>query len=55
MSVFNSKRVTKALQDGVNSAPMTRSDAGATYRAAKAYKLKNDITIYNRRHRKKTT
>mgnify|MGYP003332718377 CR=1 FL=1 len=55
MSVFNSKRVNKALKDGVDCAPMTRSEAGATYRAAKAYKLKNDITIYNRRHRKKTT
>lgn len=55
MNVFNSKRVTKVLQDGVNSAPLTRGEAGAIHRAAKAYKLKNDITIYNRRHRKKTT
>jgi hypothetical protein len=43
------------VQSGINSSPMTRSEAGEAHRAAKAYKLKNDITIYNRRHRKKTT
>ena len=55
MNVFDSKRVSKAVQSGINSSPMTRSDAGEAHRTAKAYKLKNDITIYNRRHRKKTT
>jgi hypothetical protein len=55
VNVFNSKRVTGYLQGGVNSGPMTKAEAGELHRAAKAYKLKNDITIYNRRHRKKTT
>jgi hypothetical protein len=55
MSVFNSKRVTRYLQGGVDGGSMSRSEAGEAHRAAKSYKLKNDITIYNRRHRKKTT
>jgi hypothetical protein len=55
MNVLRSKRVTGYLQSGENSGPMTRSEAGEAHRAAKSYKLKNDITIYNRRHRKKTT
>jgi hypothetical protein len=55
VNVFDSKRVSKAVQSGINSGPMTKAEAGEAHRAAKAYKLKNDITIYNRRHRKKTT
>ena len=47
-------RVQNVLKRGVNAAPLKRSEVGEIARAVKAYKLKNDITIHNRRQRKNT-
>jgi hypothetical protein len=47
-------RAQKAMKHGVSAAPLKRSEVGDIARAVKSYKLKNDITINNRRQRRKT-
>lgn len=47
-------RAQKAMKHGVSAAPLKRSEVGEIARAVKSYKLKNDITINNRRQRRKT-
>lgn len=47
-------RVQNVFKRGIGAAPLKRSEVGEIARAVKAYKLKNDITINNRRQRKNT-
>jgi hypothetical protein len=42
-----------ALKKGLNAAPLKRGDVAEIARAAKAYKLKNDVTINNRKKMRK--
>lgn len=47
-------RVQNVFKRGIGAAPLKRSEVGEIAKAVKAYKLKNDITINNRRRRRNT-
>lgn len=46
-------RIQNVFKKGVGAAPLKRNEAGEIARAVKAYKIKDDITIYSRRQRRK--
>lgn len=54
LSTMTYTRVQNVFKRGIGAAPLKRSEVGEIARAVKAYKLKNDITINNRRQRKNT-
>lgn len=46
--------VYKIIGRGIESAPLKRNEVAEITRAVKAYKLKNNITITNRKQRRNT-
>lgn len=47
-------RAQNFLKHGHNAAPLKRGEVGAIAKAVKEYKLRDDITINNRKKRRKT-
>jgi hypothetical protein len=54
LSTMTYTRVQNVFKRGIGAAPLKRSEAGEIARAVKAYKIKDDITIYSRRQRRNT-
>ena len=46
--------IYKILGRGIDAAPLTRNEVAEITRAVKAYKLKNNVTITNRKQRRNT-
>jgi hypothetical protein len=46
--------VYKIIGRGIESAPLKRNEVAEITRAVKAYKLKNNVTITNRKQRRNT-
>ena len=53
LSTMTYTRVQNVFKKGIGAAPLKRGEAGEIARAVKAYKIKDDITIYSRRQRRK--
>lgn len=53
LSTMTYTRVQNVFKKGIGFAPIKRSEVGEIARAVKAYKIKDDITIYSRRQRRK--
>ena len=54
LSTMTYTRIQNVFKKGVGAAPLKRNEAGEIARAVKAYKIKDDITIYSRRQRRNT-
>jgi hypothetical protein len=54
LSTMTYTRVQNVFKRGIGAAPLKRSEVGEIARAVKAYKIKDDITIYSRRQRRNT-
>jgi hypothetical protein len=54
LSTMTYTRIQNVFKKGVGAAPLKRSEAGEIARAVKAYKIKDNITIYSRRQRRNT-